>query len=88
MNLNTWQWRILIVTLVVFVIMGLFPPWIEASRERGPRPMGYGLIFLGPVIPMFAHSIGAKIDFSRLVVQCLVLGVAAGVGIILTRNQP
>ncbi len=89
MNLNTWQWRILIVTLVVFVIMGLFPPWKKADSKLGYASLdygGYGLIFSPPGCQ--SYGVKVKMDFSRLIVQCLVLGAAAGVGVILTRNRP
>jgi hypothetical protein len=58
--MNNIQKAIIIVALMSFVLMGLFPPW------HGPRVNQYGLIFSPP-------STSAVIDISRLVVQWLLL---------------
>ena len=56
-SLNSKQVKILIGGLIVFVLIGLFPPWIqyvdlggsEGSYRKIERPAGYGPIFLPPL---------------------------------------
>ncbi len=55
-SLNSKQVKILIGGLIVFVLIGLFPPWIqcvdsghEGAYLKTERPAGYGPIFLPPL---------------------------------------
>ena len=89
MNLNYVQRRIMIVGFIIFVLMGIFPPWISTYHVFSPpreKPEGYGFIFSPPEPedPSAAWSRlygGIKIDIYRLFAQWLVLCAVTGLGI-------
>ena len=71
--------------------MGFFPPWRESLSIRGENgyyreiPSGYG--FIGtPLVPKLNANVSSmQIDVARLIVQWLVLSVAVGVAVVLTK---
>jgi hypothetical protein len=73
MYLNRIQRRILWAAVVLFVAVGLFPPW-----HRGPRNEGYA--------PIFSPPSTATIDFGRLLVQWVMLIVVAAATVFLTKG--
>ena len=51
MNLNGKQRKIVIVGVVLFVLMGLIPPWtytLDAQSIHREKPAGYALIISSP----------------------------------------
>ena len=86
-SLNSKQVKILIGGLIVFVLIGLFPPWIqcvdsghEGAYLKTERPAGYGPIFLPPLpeqskkVLIFDEClIGVRLDIHRLYIQWLIL---------------
>ena len=88
MRLKPARKRIVILLALVFVIMGLFPPWkqrVNTDRVRWERPAGYHLIFEPPSV---GHSaIGVELDLARLAIQWVVLAAAAGVLILLISGK-
>ena len=90
MNLNENQKKIVIAGVVLFVLMGLFPPWtytLDHESTHRKRPAGYALI-LEPPGPESTHvAFGVEIDVWRLLVQWLVLGAAIGVALLLVREK-
>lgn len=90
MYLNDKQQKIVIVGIVLFALMGLFPPWtytVDAQAIHRERPAGYTLIISPPEPEEKAIAFGVKIDISRLVIQWLVLVAATGLGVIATRSH-
>lgn len=90
MNLNDKQQKIVIVGVVLFVLMGLIPPWtytLEAQTIHRVRPAGYALIISPPDPEENAAAFGVKIDISRLIIQWLVLAAATGLGAFITRSH-
>jgi len=89
MTFNPKQLRILIAAGVIFVAIGLFPPWtytFDAQSIHSEKPAGYALI-VSPPGPEETGSpaFGVRLDISRLLVQWLVLVAATGDLILLTR---
>jgi len=85
---NPKQVKILIGGLIVFILIGLFPPWIQyvdfGGREgdyfKVERPAGYGPIFLPPLpeeskkeLIFSDEIIGVRLDIHRLFIQWLIL---------------
>lgn len=68
-------------------LMGIAPPWslLNNNDYVGPdeRPAGYSLVFVPPEpTNKYEHP---KIDWSRLALQWIIISVAAGGAIALTR---
>lgn len=85
---NPKQIRILIVAGVFFVAMGIFPPWtytLDAKSIHREKPAGYALIVSPPSPENDAPAFGVRLDISRLLIQWLVLIVATGGLLLLTR---
>ena len=78
-NMNEKQKAILVMGIIIIILMGLFPPWVythygtysEYSFIATP-PEGRGIV---------------KLDSSRLVLQWIVVLIAAGLGVFLTSTQ-
>lgn len=78
--LNKKQVRIVLAGAVLFVAMGLYPPWIEtahANAAERENPAGYALFMLPPEAEE-GIVFGVRLDTSRLLLQWLVLSVATG----------
>ena len=75
MNLNSNQKNIVITAGVIFILMGLFPPWsyTVGATVHSEKPAGYALIIAPPEPESKAAAFGVKLDFSRLIVQWMVL---------------
>ena len=89
MSLNNKQRIIIMVGLVLFILMGLFPPWTYTCARRSIRekPAGYALIILPPKPENNAAAFGVRIDIIRLFVQWSVLAAATGLGLLMARSQ-
>lgn len=90
MNLNDKQQKIVIFGVVLFALMGFFPPWtytVDTQQVRRERPAGYALIISPPEPEGNAVAYGVRIDVSRIVIQWLVLVAATGLGVIVTRSH-
>lgn len=88
--MNDKQRKIVIVGVVLFILMGLFPPWtytLDAQSIHREKPAGYALIISPPGPEKNAPAFGVKIDISRLIVQWLVLAATTGLGVFMTRTQ-
>ena len=77
------------------ILMGILPPWVlafERSLGKLEQPAGYSLIISPPEkkISTGLTDIGwsPKIDWSRLVLQWIIITVAAGSAIALECNKP
>ena len=74
--MNAKQQKILRIGIIVMLLIGLFPPWIDTlytEKYNAETPRGYSLLFSPPE----AHTHGAygiKIDITRLVIQWLLAG--------------
>lgn len=92
MTFNPKQLRVLIAASVIFVIMGIFPPWtytFNGESIHSEKPAGYGLIISPPKPEQDDGylSYGIRLDITRLFVQWLVLFVATG-GLLLLKREP
>uniref|UniRef100_E6QNX5 Uncharacterized protein n=1 Tax=mine drainage metagenome TaxID=410659 RepID=E6QNX5_9ZZZZ len=91
MTFNPKQLRVLIAASVIFVIMGIFPPWtytFDGESIHSEKPAGYGLI-ISPPKPEQGNgypAYGIRLDITRLLVQWFVLFVATSGLILLTRE--
>ncbi len=75
---------IISISLVVIILMGLFPPWVEKLKTKDlqlERPLGYGFILSPPEPSNSNFSI--SIDFSRLFLQWVILILITGLCIYL-----
>lgn len=92
MTFNPKQLRVLIAASVIFVIMGIFPPWtytFNGESIHSEKPAGYELI-ISPPKPERGNGdpeSGIRLDMTRLLVQWLVLFVATG-GLLLLKREP
>ena len=74
---------ILLCTVVLVVIAGLFPPWINIRGDEGAlisHPVGYGFL-LDP--PRTRLSGGIALDLPRLVIEWIMLAAMGGAGLML-----
>ena len=75
--MNRRQKTVICVSVVLALLMGLFPPWTETVLRTGgigygwSKPIGYKLIFAPPESSE-AYG-GVKLDTSRLALQFSVL---------------
>ena len=79
--MNKKQKYILLVGILIFVLMGLFPPWNFSFKgsvvvtRTGP----YAFIFSPPTYKPYGVEGAPRIDTSRLMVQgAIVVGVCCG----------
>jgi hypothetical protein len=98
--MNAKQKAITYIGLMVFVLAGLFPPWIKVTRilaNTGMRilqedPVGLSFILSPPIWDIAGHSAphyftNAKLDVSRLAIEwMLILAVTVGISWILHSN--
>jgi hypothetical protein len=85
--LNYIQRRTIIGGVVVLALMVMFPPWREVLRSHNyniERPVGYHFIANPPKDA--GGPWGAEIDMPRLLIPMLVVAVATGAGVMLTRR--
>jgi hypothetical protein len=77
------QRAVMLAGVVVFALMGLFPPWAEPDYGSA----GYG--FIGTP-PDPKRSVGLHIDVARLIVQWVVLAAVVGTTVMLSKptRQP
>lgn len=78
---------IISIALVVIIMMGVFPPWVEKFSVRDfqlERPIGYGFISSPPETTNNKYSL--SIDFSRLFLQWGVVILMIGLCIFLSRK--
>lgn len=90
MILNDKQQKIVIIGVVLFVLMGLIPPWtytLETQAIHRAKPAGYALIISPPDPEKNAAAFGVRIDISRLIIQWLVLTAATSLGAYITRSN-
>lgn len=84
--------RIVILGVVLFVLMGLFPPWIyiAAIPRGGPveKPAGYYLLFDPPAPEKSGPIWGVRVDVVRLLVQWAVVGAFTGAFFLRRRLPP
>ena len=78
---------IISIALVVIILMGLFPPWVEKLKTKDlqlERPLGYGFISSPPETD---HPYSLSIDFSRLFLQWAVVILVTGLCIFLSKKK-
>jgi hypothetical protein len=79
--------RVAIFALLLFIAMGLCPPWVHTVSPEGAatttRPAGYRLLF-DPPEPEWP---GVRIDISRLAIQWAVLTAFAAVAFVSTYGK-
>lgn len=87
--MNKKQKIILCVGLVLFVLMGLFPSWIEQHPTRygiQSKDLGHWPILMPPE-PSISTYHRVEINFSRLVVQWTVVMIATSGLIVLCADK-
>jgi hypothetical protein len=81
--------RAMILGLLLFAAMGLFPPWVQTFSPPGAppttTPAGYHPIFDPPMPERGNELAGVRIDVSRLAIQWAVLAALAGAAYVATR---
>jgi len=86
---NAKQRKIFQIGLLVAVLMGIFPPWTDTfsvdSNGTNVHSQGseYAFIFNPPAATTF-HTV--SLDFGRLCIQWVVLGLAVGAGILTSQE--
>jgi hypothetical protein len=74
--------------VAVVVLMGVVPPWAETYQDRSisqvHRPVGYMPLWLPPPSSRSGAAYGVRVDWSRLSLQWLLVGVTTG-GLCLVR---
>ncbi len=74
--------RILISAVIIFCLIGLFPPWIYTVNPPGAglttKPAGYSVLFSPPPPERSGPRYGVEIDLPRLLIQWAILIVAIG----------
>ncbi len=78
---------ILLTGIVLFVLMGMFPPWKETFQASGAfseNPKGYAFIAAPPKVQNERVQ-GMHINMSQLIVQWAMLAAGMGVGFFLSK---
>ena len=81
------QKTILWIGVLAIVGMCLFPPWVRVTRISGAtvrEGYGYHCIFTPP--PRYARSWSPYLDRSRLIIQCLAVGLLTATGIVTVKK--
>lgn len=96
MALNKKQEKYIWIGLIIFILMGLFPPWIHLyvlgltrMYDYDPPVMGeaiYTCIGYGFILTPPADSL--CVDLTRLIPQWLILAVITAWVVYLRRNKP
>ena len=73
-KLDSLQRKIVLVGIVLFILMGLIPPWKEGNAQYD-HPLGYRLIVAPPELPNYLGQHNGRIDFGRLILQWILLAV-------------
>lgn len=89
MTLNPKQIKIVTVSVVIFIAMVLYPPWICTLNYESldsEQPAGYALIFAShiPECEDTLHSL--SLDIKRLFVQWILLAIATGYLVLLAKG--
>lgn len=89
MTFNRKQQKVMFASVVVFILMGLCPPWtytLHAQSVSRERPAGYALMFAPPAPEVAAPAYGVRLDVARLVLQWFLLIVATGAALIAVKD--
>jgi hypothetical protein len=86
--MNRKQTIILWVGLAIFLLMGIFPPWLmtcSSGEKYGEEDAGYHCILSSPISfsECLGYLEGSKLDLRRLYTQWIIVVVATG-GLIYT----
>jgi hypothetical protein len=82
---------VVLLGLIVFVLMGSFPPWV-CQYPAGWQPSGYAFVGTGPSNPnlqdfregqLIIRWGSARLDLARLVTQWVALAVVVGTILVL-----
>jgi hypothetical protein len=90
MTLNPKQLKIVTASCIIFVAMGLCPPWtytIDIQSVHREKPAGYALIIDPPLPETNAPAQGVRLDVFRLLLQWLVLAGATGGAVLLAKGS-
>jgi hypothetical protein len=85
---SRYQKQILIAGVLIFILMGIFPPWLQTIDTRGEygrhgsKSVGYAFIMSPPTNDSWVLT--THLDISRLLVQWVLVFVATGTGMFLT----
>ena len=85
--MNSRQKTALWIGIIIIVIMGIYPPWeYTFGKEYVPKitlPGGYWPIY-GPPKP---EGAGTEIDFSRLLIQWIMVALVTGGTIVTLKDK-
>lgn len=87
--LNAKQKIIIIVGIVAFVVIGMFPPWLYTHKGASintVEPAGYSFIAIPPRIKyetIKKYDSSVKLDISRIVIQWVTVFVSTGLVVFL-----
>jgi hypothetical protein len=94
--MNLYQQRVIILAVCVFLGMGVYPPWVEVSTKivsnvshvtESPGP--YQWLFQPPTYHNpYGPQTTYRLDYVRLAIQWLLLGVTAGAGVFYFKFHP
>ena len=90
MMINSAQRKILIIAAFIYIIMGLFPPWVYTYDFRtmhSENPAGYALIFDPPWPDGNNEGYGVRIDISRISVQWITLALVTASALLLVSGS-
>jgi|WetSurMetagenome_2_1015567.scaffolds.fasta_scaffold1208274_1 hypothetical protein len=88
--MNIKQRNILKIMVVVIVLTGLFPPWVQTFKKDGmysEKSLGYFIIISPPHPESTFRALGIKIDFSRLFLQWFLIGLIGASAIVFTTDK-
>jgi len=90
-RLNSQQRKIVVISIAIFVLIGLFPPWVYTFKHKdtySAKSAGYAFIAVAPPPEQDTLAHGVKIDLSRLLIQwVLLVGVSGGVLLLAPRKE-
>jgi len=78
MKINSAQRKIIILSIAMCILMGIFPPWIytfDYKSTHSETPAEYAFIFDPPWPEEDNRRYGARIDLSRITVQWITLAI-------------
>lgn len=81
MRIDSKQRKIIIIGVMLFVFVNVFPPWVSTFDYKSTyseRPVGYSFIVTPPDLGNANLTAGLKLDFDRLFLEWLiVLGITS-----------
>ena len=90
MIINSAQRKIIVLSITMYIVMGLFPPWVYTFDNKSTHtenPAGYAIIFNPPWAEGDERRHGVHVDMSRITVQWITLAIVTAGALLLVSGS-